>query len=416
MRTSNRVCRPKAAPTRRGVAVYLFVLVLTMILAGTGLALVAVNRADRRVHTSVQRSLQARYAAQAGIEAALGYMDANANWRSTMPSGTWFNNIAFGSGKYTVVVTDADGNLANRDTDAATITSTATVNGAISRMQVTVAPRPYAALRYACFSQTTLDVRSNASILGPVRAHTSIYSDGNYDSEENAYFETLQGAYVNSAITPVRYATSSLSYPQPSLSYYLALATPITGIAGSTAQLSKYVLTPKTNSESPGKVNTNGIYALNAAGKEIVVEKTHIKGTLIIYNAVRTVTFQRACWIESAGQSFPTLLIFTGGADVVFYLDSPTLSETSDTTDYNEDGDKTDTFPADVRGVVWTQGSYVEFHKPYATLTGCLIGGSIKVYEQAVVNDDPSLAQQGMPGFVDPDMKIVAGTWREVQP
>ena len=63
MRTSDRVCRPKAAPTRRGVAIYLFVLVLATILAGTGLALVAVNRADRRVHASVQRSLQAQYAA-----------------------------------------------------------------------------------------------------------------------------------------------------------------------------------------------------------------------------------------------------------------------------------------------------------------------------------------------------------------
>ena len=350
MRTSDRVCRLKAAPNRRGVAIYLFVLVLATILAGTGLALVAVNRADRRVHSSVQRSLQAQYAAQAGVEAALGCMDANANWRSTMPNGTWFGNVPLGAGKCDVVVTDVDGNLANRETDAATIASTATVDGPVYKTQVTVAPRPYAALRYACFSQTTLDIRSNASILGPVRAHTSIYSDGNYDTEENAFFETLQGSYVNSSLSPVRYATSSLPYPQPSLSYYLALATPITGIAGGTAKLSKYVLTPTKNSESAGQVNPSGIYALNAAGKDIVIEITHIKGTLIIYNAVRTATFQRACWIESAGQSYPTLLIFTGGADVEFNLDTATLTESSDNTDYNEDGDHTDSIPTLIRG------------------------------------------------------------------
>ena len=48
-----------------------------------------------------------------------------------MPNGTWFSNVAFGAGNCTVAVTDTDGNLANRDTDAATITSTAAINGAV---------------------------------------------------------------------------------------------------------------------------------------------------------------------------------------------------------------------------------------------------------------------------------------------
>lgn len=196
----------------------------------------------------------------------------------------------------------------------------------------------------------------------------------------------------------------------------LALATPISGIAGSTARLSRYVLTPATNSEAPGQVNKNGIYSLNAGGRDVVIEKSHIKGTLIIHGTTKKVTLQRSCWIESAGASLPTLLLFTGGEEVDFNLDSATLSEPGENTDFNEDGDRIDSFPTDVRGLVWTEGSYIQIHRPYASFTGCVIGGRIKVHDRATVNDDPTLAQQMIPGFVDPDMKIVPGTWREIQP
>jgi len=395
---------------------YLFVIAVSTILVGTGLALVAVNRADRRVHESVHRSTQAKYVALAGIEAALGVMDTSPNWRRSLDNGQWSQAEPFGPGTYTLSVTDADGDLGDDEADSVVITSTGDVAGAVSRMQVTAAPRPYKALEYACFVQSYLEIRSGAVVAGPMRAHQEIYSDGNYDSEENALFETMPGYYINSSLQPSRYATSALPYPQPSLSYYLALATPISGIAGGTARLSKYVLTPTTNSESPGQVNPNGIYSLNAAGKEVVIEKSHIKGTLIVHGTTKKVTFQRACWIESAGLSYPTLLIFTGGEEVDFNLDNSTLSESSENTDFNEDGDRYDSFPTDMRGIVWTQGSYIQIHRPYAAFTGCMIGGRIRIHDRATVNDDPSLAQQMIPGFIDPDMKIVPGTWREVQP
>ncbi|HSW44534.1 MAG TPA: hypothetical protein VLM89_03080 [Phycisphaerae bacterium] len=399
------------------MAVYLFVLTIAVIVAMTGLTLVAVQRADLRVQMSLQRSLQAQHVAQAGIEYALGYLASQPNWRQTVPNGTWLVNMPFGPGTYTLQVADADGNPANNDTDPLTLTSTADVSGAASRIQVTIAPRPYAALGYACFSQTTFDIRTNAALWGPARAHQSLLSDGNYDTEENAFFETLKGSSVHLSLSPVRYATSTLLYPRPGRDHYLALATPITGSVGSTITLSKYVLTPTRNSESPGQVNPNGIYALNAAGRDVLIERTRIKGTLIIHNgAGRKVTVQRAVLIEPAGTSCPTMLIYTAGGEVDMNLDSSLLSESSEKIDFNEDGDQTDSFPPLIRGVVWTESSYVQIRKSATTFSGCLMAGSISVHDRATVNDDPSLAQQVMPGFVDPDMKIVSGSWKELQP
>jgi hypothetical protein len=402
---------------RRGVAVYPLVFGVATILTVTGLTLLAVRRADHRIHANVQRSVQARYVALAGIEYALGYMESHPTWRQTLPNGTWFQSQPFGRGDYTLAGTDASGNLADSETEAVTLTSTGTVDGAVSRIQVTLTPRPHPALRYACFSNTTLECNTNVVIKGPMRANQQIYTDGHAILQGNEYFETVSGYWIEPPLGPTRYDSASMSYPQPSLSYYLSLATPISGSIGGTVLVSKYVLTPTRNSEAPSAVNPNGIYSLNATGHPVTIQKTRIKGTLIIHNTGNNkVTIQHQNWIEPASPSFPTLLIYTGNGDVDFNLDVSTLSESTETVDFNEDGDRTDSFPTSVRGLVWTQNSYVQIHKSSANFTGCLIGSSVKAHDNAVVDEDPSLAQALIPGFVLPDMRIVQGSWREVQP
>ncbi|MBP7933286.1 MAG: hypothetical protein KA354_01445 [Phycisphaerae bacterium] len=401
---------------RRGVAVYILVLGVATILAMTGFTLLSVARANHRIHDSLQKSLQAQCVAQAGIEKAFNYMYANPTWRQTMPNGNWFTNQAFGAGEYAVRATDSDGSLADDEGDALTLTSSGRVGDAAHKVKVTLAPRPHPALAFAAFGYYQAGVRTNAVIQGPMRSNGSMWSDGNLDPGGNAFFESLQGAYINSALTPSRYASTSMSYPQPSLSSYLSLATPVTGTTGATAKLSKYVLTPTRNSESSANVNANGIYSLDCSNRAVVIEKLRLKGTLIIHNTSQTVTFQHQLLIEPSGYSFPSILIFTNQSNVEFNLDQATFSESSDSMDYNEDGDKTDSPASSLKGIVWTDGSYITIHRSSAGVTGCIIGGGIEVHDRAVIDDDPQLAQVMIPGFIDTSMKVIPGSWREEEP
>jgi hypothetical protein len=400
----------------RGLAVYLFVVGVTTMLAVTGLTLVAIQRADQRVYRNLLRTTQAQYVALAGIDKAFACMDTQPTWRQSMPNGTWFLNAAFGPGRYTLLVADSDGSLADNETDSVLLTSTATVEDALCRVQVSAVPTPYPALQFACAAMTTLEFKTNAVIRGPVRANAEIVTDGTANPEDNAVFETLDGYLVPSSLQPVRYVTDPFTYPQPDLAFYLALSTPITGVVGTKVTLYKYSLTPMVNSESPGQVNLKGIYSLNAAGREVVISNSYIQGTLIIYNTASKLTIQGACRIEPADDFYPTLLIYTAGANVDINLDVASLSEVAQNNDFDGNGIPTDSFPTLISGVVWTQGSSVEIHKSYAKFIGCLLGNAIKVYDYAEVDEDPALARQYMPGFVDPQMKIVAGSWREVQP
>jgi len=392
------------------------VLGVATILAMTGFTLLAVARADHRIQTSVQKSLQAQYVAQAGLEKAFYAIEANATWRQTLSNGMWFSDQTFGAGKYTVTAADTDGNLADDERDTLTLTSTGTVGDAVHKVKVTLTPRPHPALGFAVFGTDSAGFRNNAVVQGPVRSNGTIWTDGNSDSEGNAFFESIQGAYIAPTLLPARYASTTMSYPQPSLSYYLSLATPITGIAGGTAKVSKYVLTPTRNTESTTQVNANGIYSLNCTGRDVLIEKCRLKGTLIIYNTTKKVTIENELLIEPTGYSFPSILIFTSYGDVEIKLDGSTLSELGDWVDYNEDGDKWDTISSAVKGLIWTDHSYITIHKGSAAITGCVIGSGFEVHDSAVVDDDPQLAQSMIPGFIDTNMKIISGSWREVEP
>jgi len=398
------------------VAVCILVLGIATILAMTGFTLLSVARANHRIHGSLQKSLQAQHVALAGVEKAFNYMYANPSWRQTMPNGTWFPNQTFGPGEYTITAVDTDGSLSDDERDCLIVTSTGTVGDAVHKVKATLTPRPHPALAFAAFGYNSFGLASDAVARGPVRSNGAIWSDGNADAEDNAYFESVRNAYIASELTPSRYAATAMSYPQPSLSYYLSLATPVAGIAGTTARLREHVLTPTRNSESSSQINANGIYALNCTNRPVVVQNSRIKGTLILYNTAQTVTFQSPLRIEPAGYSYPSILIFSTQSNVVFQLEESSLVEWDDWVDYSEDGDKLDTLSTYIKGLVWTDSSYISMKGSGTPITGCIIGSGLQVYDGVVCNDDPQLAQAMIPGFVDTNMKIVPGSWREVEP
>lgn len=402
---------PCPLATRRGSAVYPLVLSLAMIVVVTGLTLLAVRRADHRVHANVERSVQAQYVALAGIEVALQYLEAHSTWRQTLPNGTWYLTQPFGRGTYTVTGTDPDGTLADNEADPVTLLSTGNVDGAISKVHVTLKPRLHPVMQCACFASGIIDIHDPSTINGKARSNNDIDGESGVTIGDDAFFETVTGHTICQSLRPQGLVSAAMSYPLPSQAYYLSLATAITGTGHSPIVLERASLVPTTT-------NPNGIYALNANGGTVAIRKCYVKGTLIIYNASNTVTFQTACHFEplSSPAPYPTLLIF-GGGNVDFSLDQTTLSEAADYVDYDGSGavDPSKTFPSGFSGVVWTQNSYLNIHRAGSTFKGCVIGARIDVSDHATINYDTTLAQAPIPGFILPDMQVAPGTWEEVQ-
>jgi len=95
-------------------SVYLLVLVTVTTVTVLGLASLSVVSSQRGQSESVGDVMDARAAAESGVDLALAIMHDNPGWRWTLPNGDWRTDAALGNASYTIKVVDpADGNLAN---------------------------------------------------------------------------------------------------------------------------------------------------------------------------------------------------------------------------------------------------------------------------------------------------------------
>jgi len=91
------------------------------------------------VARNLQNHPRARYVAESGLELAIAYIRANADWRTSRPDGTWVTNEPFADGTFTIVgqdgedtngdgLVDGDGDLTDDTSDPVTIRVTGMVN------------------------------------------------------------------------------------------------------------------------------------------------------------------------------------------------------------------------------------------------------------------------------------------------
>jgi Tfp pilus assembly protein PilX len=143
-------CGTGHRPARRGFALYLVlvtlavcVLVGTTFLAASGTAAVTGQQnADR---------LRARMIAEAGLNAAIRYVQTSSTWRTAQTNGQWISNQAFEGGTLSLWgqdgsgvdangnITGGDGSLSNNSTDPVVLTSLGVYGQARYRVRAVVA-------------------------------------------------------------------------------------------------------------------------------------------------------------------------------------------------------------------------------------------------------------------------------------
>lgn len=412
------------------MTLYVMAISVSVVLTGMAYTLLSTERAERRIQANIEVENQAWWTARSGIEVASAYMEQFSNWRTASAGGTVLTNASIGTSRCTVTIyDDADGNLSDDETEPVRVVSTGTFDGSSYKLQTNYLPRPHSALSYACFGLTSDDMefRNTAIVRGPVRAHGRIRADSTVNEYDDASFETLSSYTIDSALSPRSYVTTTIPSPSVNLSYYLSLATPITGTSGSTCLIRGYNLTPTAN--PTGAANAYGIYSLDPGGRNTVLENVHIKGTLIIHNAPsNSVVFQKGLYVEPGPLNYPVLLISNPNSSVSIGPDVTQLVEATSGLvlnigginfvvgtgiDYNEDGDVADSFTCMVRGIVWTDSQSLRLENGSWWMIGTLISRSIRVEDSVTVDNDWQLQNSLCPGFIDTGMRMVNTNFKD---
>jgi hypothetical protein len=141
----------RGTPLRgRRRAVALMLVMIAVIVAGTvGYSYLSAQETAVALARNIDDAAKARYVAESGMEIALSFIRTNSNWRTAVSNGTWASNVSLAGGTYTIrgedgidanndgvitIPTEGDGSLSDNTGDPVTLTVTAVVGGASSKV------------------------------------------------------------------------------------------------------------------------------------------------------------------------------------------------------------------------------------------------------------------------------------------
>ncbi len=143
-----------ARKRQRGV-VLMLVLIAVAISATLALSFVSAQSTSIGIARSITDHSEARYVAESGLELAIAYIRANADWRTEQSNGTWVTDESFGGGTFTIVgddgqdtdgdgvitiPTEGDSDLADDVADPLTLKVIGTVNSVTHVVHAVLTP------------------------------------------------------------------------------------------------------------------------------------------------------------------------------------------------------------------------------------------------------------------------------------
>ncbi|MCH2147706.1 MAG: hypothetical protein MK073_07820, partial [Phycisphaerales bacterium] len=127
---------------RRGVALML-VMITMLITCGMAVAYFGSRDNSISISQNIQKSTEARIAAESGVELAIAILETDFDWRTEHINGVILNDFEFGNSHFTITITDSDTNLPpNEDSSNVEISIQSTVGGVTQEMLATATVIP----------------------------------------------------------------------------------------------------------------------------------------------------------------------------------------------------------------------------------------------------------------------------------
>ena len=389
----------------------------------SGLTLVRIER--ERASVTIDRVV-ARRNARSAVELALRVIANDSDWRNTYLNGQETAPQLIGSaanGTVSWLLKDSDGSLTDADTDlrlhgvgrvgnAVQVSSVKVISsGALDCLEVAACGNGLMSFFSSSITTTNQIVSSNYN----VEHWSSTTLNSNVEAVGSV---SGLGTITGTTTTPVRART----VPATSVfDYYIANGTAIsiTDIpwVGGKRTIRDVVLSPSNNPY--GTTNPEGIYVINCAGALIRVRYSRIIGTLVLINPDSSSAIGNVVSWEPAVANYPALLV-QGDIDNLRSLETP-LDEAARGVNFNPagspyqgstDSDQTDSYPSLIKGIVYVSGSLGINDHPH--IDGVLItGDELNVFsgESLTITYDPLYMSDPPPGFEDPSLSPVPGSW-----
>ena len=414
--------RTRAIPSRsRRGTVYVFVLALAMIVLTIAVGSISIVRAQSRTTTDQSDAGEAQHYALSAIELGRLMIANDANWRTTRSNGNWFTKQTIGQGSCTLNVVNPNGALNNSAFDPIVMTGTGFKGNASHTVKTTLLPsaQPVTCLKSAVFANQNASFSS-----ATVQSNTVIASNASVSATSSLITAAVEAAGsitggnflgLNSGSQPPRSVPDSTVFD-----WYIANGASVNfnniPKLGGIATIDRRVFSP-ANNPFPGSTNAQGLYVINCAGSQIIIQNSRIYGTLVVLNAGANSVIQGAMVCSPFVANYPTLLVqgnfkisITGS---LVESGTPSVNFNPAGAPYNgaTDSDTTDSYTTELQGLVYISGSLSTTTN--LVVNGVLVcGGTLSTSSNLTTTYSNVFANNPPPGFGQaPKLLPMSGTW-----
>lgn len=355
--------------SRRAGYLYVAVLFTSLIVSTMGLVALTTATLRSRMASDGNDRIVAELLASAAIEDAVQRLSNDDNWRSSFAANTESSAVTLGSGTYTWMLKDSDGNLTDDESDFVQIVGIGRAGRATVAESVKMYPTgsPLSSLEAAFHCQGNVTLGTTISIT----TNSLISSNGNITA--SALLSSIQGnaeAVGSIAGNVSGSKTSGVPSRQlpgsSALEYYLDNGTYIPWaslpVNGASRVIEKVVLSPTVNPF--GDRNPEGIYVIDCAGQQIKIRDCRVVGTIVLLNAASNSSLEGSLRWDAAVANYPALLV---AGDIDVKLTTTDLSEADQAINFNpngtpflgkQDNDLLDVYPSEINGLVYVSGRF----------------------------------------------------------
>lgn len=413
---------PTSAPPRpRRGAAYVLVLSTGVLLSVIGVGVLTAARAQAKAAGQSADLDEAAALAESGAAWGVSAVAASAAWRTAHAHNVEVPTRVMGRGTVSYkLVDDADTNLSNNSSDAVRVWGIGRVGSATRAYSLKLAGAGAAldVLGNPVHAGSSLTVSSSFTLTGG-----ALSTNGNMALNVNVTGDTQAMGYsgsgnVNPGGTRATLSAAKAMPPATAFDTYKAIGTDIPY-----ASIPSGIVTQKlfTTTANPyGTANASGVYYVRVtAGNTLTIKYSRLIATLVVEldAGAKLIVMNAYAW-DPPRVDYPSLLVkgTTNTSAVTLSGSATPLTESSVSTDFNGDGDKVDSYPAEFHGLVHVVGSaFTTTVQSNFNLKGSLLAdGPVTVGASGVkLASDPALAANPPSGYsAATTMRPEPGSWR----
>lgn len=417
------VLNNKHAVSRAGY-LYIAVLMTTTIVAVIGLAASSVAHLEMNSVAQSSDVVQSLALARAAVEEALLRLNNDPSWRTTYTHNVEAPNPAeaVSSGTIAFKLLDSDGNLADDVSDSIELVGIGRVGATTSVERVRLYPTGQA---LTCLEASLCcEAQIKPAFSADVTTNQFVSSNNNVDASSTGCSIVGSAQAVNSILGTITGTSTTGITPRQMpgsdvFDYYKDNGTWIDYSSLPSGKIENAVLSPASNPFGM-MTNAEGIYVIDCGGQNVEIKNSRIVGTVVLLNPGTNCQVTNSVRWDAVVANFPALLV---DGNIALRHGSGNLDENTLSTNFNpvgtgyggsEDSDTTDTYPSEIRGLVFVNGQLANNSSGGNPVNGVVVCQSMKLWSSCTFTYRSTFLDYPPPGFSSGNpMRISPGSWQK---